>query len=288
MTAFCYIHHVVYLPELIVLTRTILLKATVSGEIVQKQKEALLKKIAEHKSLARPILDKVRKASTLEMVFMFDTTGSMDVYLSEVQMHVQLILREIRKRVPDARIALIVYKDHEQGPYVTMTHPFSDKEEELINFLRSPQIAPGAGGGGAEAVECALYEANQLEWSPGTKGKAVILIGDKPPHGVMDTFDECDSGRDYRVETNRLIDKHVKIYTVLCNNVEETRSTFQGLAEKTGGKFVTLEEIHDLVDLIVAVSIKESNPLLLQAYADELKQKGTLTDSKRKLLQSLR
>jgi hypothetical protein len=258
-----------------------------SGEVVRKQKEALLKKIADHKSLARPILDKVRKASALEIVFMFDTTGSMDVYLTEVQMHVQLILREIRKRVPDARIAVVVYKDHEQGPYVTLTQPFSDKEEELIKFLRSPDIAPGAGGGGAEAVECALFEVNRLDWSPGTKGKAVILIGDKPPHGVMDSFDECTSGRDYRIETNRLIEKHVKAYTVLCNNVAETRSTFQWLADKTGGKFVTLEEIHDLVELIVAVSIKECSPLLLQAYAEELKQKGVLTESKRKLLESL-
>jgi hypothetical protein len=258
-----------------------------SGEIVQKQKEALLKKIAEHKSLSKPILDKARKTSPLEVVFMFDTTGSMDVYLSEVQTHVQLVIREIRKRVPDARISVIVYKDHEQGPYVTKTLPFTDKEEAITAFLRSPEIMPGAGGGGAEAVECALYEANQLDWSEGTKGKAIILIGDKPPHGVMDSFDDCLSGRDYRIETNKLTEKHVKIYTVLCNNVAETISNFQFLAEKTGGKFVTLEAIHDLVDLIVAVSIKESNPLLLQAYTEELRQKGVLTESKRKLLQGI-
>lgn len=259
-----------------------------SGEIVQKQKEALLKKIAEHKSLSKPILDKVRKASSLEVVFMFDTTGSMDTYLSEVQTHVQIIVREIRKRVPDARLSVIVYKDHEQGPYVTKTLPLTEKEEEVIAFLRSPTIEPGAGGGGPEAVECALFDANQLEWSPGNKGKAVILIGDKPPHGVMDSLDECPNHRDYKAEIQSLIDKHVKVYTVLCNNVAETRSNFQWMADRTGGKFVTLEEIHDLVNLIVAVSIKESNPLLLQSYTDELKQKGVLTDSKRKLLESIR
>ncbi|MBL7995830.1 VWA domain-containing protein [bacterium] len=258
-----------------------------SGEIVQKQKEALLKKIAEHKSLAKPILDKARKTTPLEVVFMFDTTGSMDIYLSEVQVNVQLIIREIRKRVPDARISVIVYKDHEQGPYVTKTLAFSEKEEEITAFLRSPDIMPGAGGGGAEAVECALYEANQLDWTKGPKGKAIILIGDKPPHGVMDSFDDCLSGRDYRIETDKLVEKNVKIYTVLCNNVTETIKNFQFLAEKTGGKFVTLEAIHDLVDLIVAVSIKESNPLLLQAYTDELRKKGVLTDSKRKLLQGI-
>ncbi len=262
--------------------------AAMSGEIVQKQKEALLKKIAEHKALSKPVLDKVRKASSLEVVIMFDTTGSMDTYLSEVQVHVQLIVREIRKRVPDARLSVIVYKDHEQGPYVTKTLPLTDKEEDVISFLRSPAIEPGAGGGGPEAVECALFEANQLDWSPGNKGKAIILIGDKPPHGVMDGFEECTSHRDYRVETNRLIEKHVKVYTVLCNNVAETRANFQWLADKTGGKFVTLEAIHDLVNLIVAVSIKESNPLLLQAYTEELRQKGILTDSKRKLLESIR
>jgi len=258
-----------------------------SNEIVKKQKEALLKKIGEHKSLSKPILDKVRKAAPLEIVFMFDTTGSMDVYLSEVQTHIQLIVREIRKRVPDARISVIAYKDHEQGPYVTKTLGFTDKEEEIITFLRSAEIAPGAGGGGAEAVECALHDACQLEWSPGMKGKAIILIGDKPPHGVMDSFEECTSRRDYREETQNLIEKHVKIYTVLCNNVAETKSNFEWFAQKTGGKFVTLEAIHDLVELLVAVSIKESNPLLLQAYTEELKQKGVLTDSKRKLLQGI-
>lgn len=258
-----------------------------SGDLIKRQKEALLKKIAEHKTLSKPVLDKVRQGIPLEIVFMFDTTGSMDTYLSEVQMHIQLIVREIRKRVPDARISVIAYKDHEQGPYVTKTLPFTDKEETIIAFLRSADIAPGAGGGGAEAVECALHDANQLDWSPGTKGKAIILIGDKPPHGVMDSFDECTSGRDYREETNKLVAKSVKMYTVLCNNVAETIDNFQWFAEKTGGKFVRLEAIHDLVELLVAVSIKESNPLLLQAYTDELKQKGVLTESKRKLLQNL-
>ncbi len=258
-----------------------------SQEIIKKEKDALLKKIAEHKSLSKPVLDKVRTASSLEVAFLFDTTGSMDAYLSEVQLHVQLIVREIFKRVSGARIAVIVYKDHEQGPYVTMTQPLTHKEDELVAFLKSPAIAPGAGGGGAEAVECALYEANQLDWSANCKGKALILIGDKPPHGVMDPYEECTSRRDYREETRRLAERQVKIYSVLCNNVTETRNNFEWLAKQTGGKFVTLETIRDIVDLIVAVSIRESNPLLLKAYTEELKQKGVLTDSKRKLLQDL-
>ncbi|MCB0832759.1 MAG: VWA domain-containing protein [Bacteroidetes bacterium] len=255
-----------------------------SGDLVKKKREELLKKIAEHKALAKPILEKARKSSPLEVVIMFDTTGSMDVYLNEVQVHVQLMVREIRKRIQDARIGIIVYKDHEQGPYVTKTLPLTDQEDAVIGFLRSPEIEPGAGGGGAEAVECALYEANRLDWSPGTRGKAIILIGDKPAHGVMDGFEECSSNRDYRVETANLMNKHVKIYTVLCNNVADTINHFKYLADRTGGKFVTLETIHDLVDLIVAVSIKESNPLLLEAYTEELNKKGTLTDSKKKLL----
>ncbi len=258
------------------------------SDLVKKQKEDLLKKIAEHKALSKPILEKAKNFSSLEIVFMFDTTGSMDVYLAEVQTHVQLIIREIKKRVSDARIGIVVYKDHEQGPYVTLQLPLTDQEDKIISFLRSPQIEPGAGGGGAEAVECALYEANRFEWSNQNRGKAIILIGDKPPHGVMDSFEECSSGRDYRVEINSLMAKKIKIYTVLCNNVAETRSNFQWMAEKTGGKFVTLEDIQDLVNLIVAVSIKESNPLLLQSYTDELLKKGSLTDSKRKLLESIR
>ncbi len=257
------------------------------SDLVKKQKEELFRKIGEHRALTKPVLERVRKAGSLDVAMLFDTTGSMDVYLAEVQMHVQMMVREIRKRVADARIAVIAYKDHDQGPYVTQTLPFTNQEEEIIAFLRSSEIAPGAGGGGPEAVECALYEANRLDWSPGNKGKALILIGDKPPHGVTDSFDECAHKRDYREETNQLIQKHVKMYTVLCNNVQETRTTFQWFADRSGGKSVTLESIQDLVDFLVAVSIRESSPLLLQAYTEELKQKGKLTESKRRLLQSI-
>ena len=256
-------------------------------DLVKKQREVLLKKIDQHRSLAKPILEKAQQQHALEVIFMFDTTGSMDVYLTEVQTHIQLIVREIHKRVPGAHISIIAYKDHDQGPYVTLTLPFSDNEDEIINFLRSPDIAPGLGGGGPEAVECALRDANQLQWSTGIKGKAIILIGDKPPHGVMDSFEECSRHVDYRREIDQLKDKYVKIYTVLCNNIAETKSNFQWMAEKTNGKFVTLEEIQDLVDLIVAVSIKEYNPLLLEAYTDELRKKGVLTDSKKKLLENI-
>ncbi len=258
------------------------------SDLVQKQKKDLLKKIAEHKSLSKPLMEKIHNSGSLEIVFMFDTTGSMDVYLSEVQTNVQLIVREIKKRVRDARIGVVVYKDHEQGPYVTKALSLTDEENKIIDFLRSPQIEPGAGGGGAEAVECALHDANHFDWSAGIRGKAIILIGDKPPHGVMDSFEECTAGNDYRTEINSLIAKKIKVYTVLCNNVVETRGNFQWMADKTGGKFVTLEEIQDLVNLIIAVSIKESNPLLLASYTDELKKKGTLSDSRKKLLESIR
>lgn len=253
-----------------------------------KRKEALLRKIETRKEKNQGLMKRLDKGVALEVVFLFDTTGSMEPYLVDVQVNIKLLIGEIKRRVPNARLGVIVYKDHDQGNYVTKSLPLTDREDELVNFLLSSAVEPGKGGGGPEAVECALYEANRFNWSPGNKGKAIVLIGDKPPHGVTDAFSECPLNRDYRAETEKLIQQKVKIYSVLCNNIAETRENFQWFADKTGGKFVTLEEIHDLVDFLVAVCIREANPLMLKSYIDELKQKGILSESKRKLLDHLK
>ena len=205
----------------------------------------------------------------------------MGSYLNEVQQNVIKIIEDILKESPSVRFGVIVYKDHgsegEDSYYLTKTCHLTNNKSDVINFLRSDEIALGAGGGGPEAVECALNKATKLSWTSNTK--TIILIGDKPPHGVMDSFKECPRGIDYRDETKKLSNIGVKIYSVLCNNVYETEVTFKWFADQTNGKFLKLQNINDLVDLIIAVCMKETGSLA--SFENKLIESGEMTKSKK-------
>lgn len=256
------------------------------ADLIKTEQEKVLDRIRSRSS--NIVSTFIENTKSLDVVFMFDTTGSMSSYLNEVQRNVIKMIEDILKESPSVQFGVIVYKDHgsegENSYYLTKTCHLTNNKSDVINFLRSDEIAPGAGGGGPEAVECALNDATKLSWTSNTK--AIILIGDKPPHGVMDSFNECPRGIDYREETKKLLNIGVKIYSVLCNNVYETEVTFKWFADQTNGKFLKLESIDDLVDIIVGVCMKETGSLA--SFENKLIENGEMTDSKKRLLLELK
>ena len=232
----------------------------------------------------------------LDVIFLLDTTGSMSTYLKEVRENIVEILGEIDSRVPDSRVGIVVYKDHgDEGEdlfYLVKGCDFSTTAEPVIAFIRSPEIRPGRGGGGAEAVECALRKARTYPWRA-TSAKAIVLIGDKPPHGGgMDDLDACPRGVDYREEVKRLKAKRVTIYSVQVDTFMETERVFSWISDETGGKFLRLKEAKDIPHLLVGICLKETETETeaerLLGYERELQRKGLLTESKRRLLLELK
>ena len=227
--------------------------------------------------------------SALDVVFLLDTTGSMDPYIAEVQSNTLRIIEEVLEFSPRVRMGFVAYKDHgdegEDEFYLTKVLPPTFNRKEIASFIRSPNLHIGEGGGGPEAVECALHDTANFKWSD-ISPKAIILIGDKPPHGVMDSFKECTTGRDYRKEVEFLKKKGVRIYPILCNNISETETTFRWMAQETGGKFFYLQEISDISDLLIGICLKETGKLPF--FERKLLENKDMTESKRKLLLELR
>jgi len=226
----------------------------------------------------------------LDAAFLLDTTGSMSVHLNEVRMRMTEIASEISREVPRSRLGVVCYKDHgdegENAHYLTLVQSLTDRGEDVRAFLNARQIAPGKGGGGAEAVECALRAANGLTWRASAK-KALVLVGDKPPHGAgMDELDGCPSKVDYRDEVEALAKKGVRIYTVLVDSYLETRRVFEWMAEETGGRFLELHSSKDLAPLLVSVCLQEAGRDLGQ-FAARLEAAGMLTDSRKQIFLAL-
>ena len=258
-----------------------------SVEELTDRKEKILKKIAGKEKQLRE--GRFYAESSLDVVFMIDTTGSMDPYVDEVKQNIIRIIENVLEYSPKVRMGCVAYKDHgdegEDEFYLTKILPLTFEKKEIIGFMHSPELYIGEGGGGPEAVECALHEAVAFTWDK-TAPKAIILIGDKPPHGVMDGLKSCTKMRDYREEIKAIKVKGIKIYSVLCNNISETEGNFRWMADETGGKFFYLKEISDLSDLLIGICLKETGKLpyfekKLLAYGDEVPL------SKKLLLQQL-
>ena len=199
------------------------------------------------------------------------------------------IIEKVLDYSPKVRIGCVAYKDHgsegEDEYYLTRILPLTFDRNEMTDFMRSPKLHIGEGGGGPEAVECALHDAVGFAWGK-TAPKAIILIGDKPAHGVMDSFKSCTRMRDYREEVKALKDKGTRIYPILCNNISETEGNFRWMAAETGGLFFYLTEISDLSDLLTGICLKETGqfPHFVRAL---LENGDKVPQSKRLLLSQL-
>ncbi len=253
-------------------------------ELSKKQMEVLGK--VTRRSADIRASSAARRTRILDIALLFDTTGSMYPYLENVRQNLSRLVSEIGSALPDVCYAVIAHGDHPDADttYVTKTCQLTRDAERVTNFIIN--VEP-TGGGGPEALEDALHEANALKWRE-RSNKAVVLVGDAPPHGVVDSFSECPCGFDYRKETKGLCRKGIKIYSVLCNpnNVDRTEEVFRWFAKQTKGRFLTLENIDDLTDLLIGVCMKEAG--LLTSFEHKLLQANKMTPSKRRLMLQLK
>lgn len=119
----------------------------------------------------------------LDLVFVVDATGSMGDEISYLQAELLDVLKKVEKKLAkttDVRYGSVFYRDH-GDEYVTREFNFTDKAENLINFIKKQSA--GGGGDTPEAVVEALDSSiEKLSWSKENSTKIMFLILDAPPH----------------------------------------------------------------------------------------------------------
>jgi hypothetical protein len=115
----------------------------------------------------------------LDVVFVFDSTGSMTMILEELKTKITNLSAALKKLVPIARIGMVTYRDTEDA-YLAMKHPLTHGTGSLQKFLNG--LEAWGGGDREEAVDEGLRVAIEtLNWKKKAK-KIILLIGDAPPH----------------------------------------------------------------------------------------------------------
>jgi hypothetical protein len=118
----------------------------------------------------------------LEIVFSFDTTGSMSSILDEVRGRLQDMIQRLQSDIPGIRIGVIAHGDYcdKDVFYLTKELDLCQNVAELCQFV---QDIDGTGGGDTdECYELVLRMVRQnFSWTAWSQ-KILVLIGDANPH----------------------------------------------------------------------------------------------------------
>ncbi|KAK3606146.1 hypothetical protein CHS0354_010777 [Potamilus streckersoni] len=191
---------------------------------------------------------------TYEIVFSFDTTGSMYSCLEEVRSSLGEIVNHLRNNIPGIRIALFAHGDYcdKASTYVTKYIDFSNNASTLCDFVKT--VGATGGGDAPECYELVMREVQEkLSWSPNSQ-KALVIIGDAPPHEASE--EQNYRHLDWREEAVRLRNMGVKIYAVECHGL--STEFYHRISSQTFGYFFQLCDIKGIKELMMKICFREA------------------------------
>lgn len=216
------------------------------------------------------------KNQPIEVVFMFDTTGSMSPCISEVKRNVEAALAPLLKEMPNLRIGIGAHGDYcDAGrPYVTTWQDLTKDLYTLTQFVRN--VERTGGGDAEECYELALHEAQDLNWTVNAK-KVLVMIGDERPHAQ--NYHLNTKKLDWKTEAGKLKDMGVQVYAVQALSRSYARAFWESMASITGGYHLELGQFSEIVDLITGIVYQQESPERLARFEEEVVSKKRMNRS---------
>ncbi|KAL3866875.1 hypothetical protein ACJMK2_044128 [Sinanodonta woodiana] len=228
----------------------------------------------------------------VEVVFSFDTTGSMYSYLTKIRQKLRESCERLFRDIPNIRVGIIAHGDYcDYNNYVLKYIDLTSDVDTLVHFAEN---VPCTGGGDTpECYEWVLRKSQQLDWSEDS-AKALVVIGDCEPHPPSYTDQSInwhvDLERDgsQGEQSNFLYAKHgVMVYGVQAYQKQSSQQFYEELADHTGGYYLHLRNFDLITDMFLAVCYREADPEQLQAYVAEVEQEGRMTEETKTFLDKL-
>ncbi|XP_064635524.1 uncharacterized protein LOC135492811 [Lineus longissimus] len=217
----------------------------------------------------------------IEVVFSFDTTGSMYPCLSKVRTKLDESVRRLLRDIPNIRIGIMAMGDYcDYSKYVVKMKDLTTDIQQLVDFVS--EVPATSGGDAPEAYEWVLHKAQQLDWSEDS-AKALVVIGDEVPHQRSYT----DQNTNWHDELDVLRGMGVKVYGVQALNNDSSTLFYEELADRTGGAHLRFQQFSLITDMFLAVCYKESSPEQLQAFCDEVGEEGRMTEEAKEMFEKL-
>lgn len=220
--------------------------------------------------------------NNIEVVFSFDTTGSMYPCLTQVRRKIKETVNRLMNEISLIRIGIIAHGDYcDQGStYVTEKFDLSGEIDAICHFVQN--VEPTGGGDAPECYELVLHEAQSLSWS-NSASKSLVLIGDDIPHPPAHNPQKLN----WRKEADKLAEQGIMVYGVQALNRAHATPFYKELAEKSGGFHVNLDQFSYITNLFLAVCYQQSSNEQLQAYEQEVIQQGRMSRGLNQIFNSM-
>lgn len=170
----------------------------------------------------------------LDLVFVFDTTGSMGDELDWLTKEFGGIVQAARRAAPGAniRFGLVAYRD-KGDLYVVRNFGFTRNQSQMQGWLRS--LDASGGGDYPEAAAEALQAAAGMTWRRGKGERLLFHIADAPAHKSR--------SRSYLKAAETLARKQVQIFGLGASGVaEESEFLMRQAALASSGRYLFLTD----------------------------------------------
>lgn len=221
-------------------------------------------------------------SNNIEIVFSFDTTGSMYPCLTQVRRKIKNTVTRLIDEIPLIKIGIIAHGDYcdEGSTYVTKIFNISGDVDAICDFVQN--VEPTGGGDAPECYELVLHESQSLSWSKSAT-KSLVLIGDDIPHPPAHNPKKLN----WRKELDKLAEAEITVYGVQALNRPHATPFYQELAEKSGGFHINLDQFSYISDLFLAVCYQQSSNEQLEAYEQEVIDQGRMSRGLNKIFNTM-
>ncbi len=213
----------------------------------------------------------------LDILFLFDTTGSMGGYINNAKANAVNLLNNIAAKFKNYRVAVANYRDYPEEPYgdesdyvYAANLAFTDDKAAAVAAINSLSV-----GGGADIPESVytalsdsiagldLADGKGVAWRDDPARRIIILIGDAPGHDP----EPWPGGSSYSAVKSQANNarKPVAVHCLLTGTDIDARNQYKVIASATGGTFAeanTASEVSGAITAIVdSVAANDRRPV---------------------------
>jgi len=195
------------------------------------------------KSVVAPNAAWIERLRQMDVVFVIDTTGSMDAAIHEVAYRMGEIVAALRAAPaqPNVFFGVVAYRDYEDEKltYLVKAEPLTGKVPLVERMLKG--LKADGGFDFEEAVYDGLYYAISRTYWREASTRLILLVGDAPPHPEAlnrVTLAEVIKGA---------YAKNVIVHTIGVGSHAEMVRTFREIAHNCRGRYLQLLDTPQLI-----------------------------------------
>lgn len=219
----------------------------------------------------------------IDIVFSFDTTGSMYQCIRQVREDIKNTVNKLLNDIQNIRIGIIAHGDYEdeETKYIIRRCELTRDSDEIIDFINN-KAEDTCGYDFPECYELCLHETQNFEWRKNSI-RRLVMIGDAYPHEKNNNPLKID----WKQEAKKLKDNNIKIYAVQCMDVSQSKKFFMELAKLTDGMYLQMCNFMSIVSLINAICYQQVSNEQLQNYEKNIQNDGKMTHEVQNIINTM-